>query len=181
MQTDATLDTSKLEARLRGMADKGKMDRIIYRALRAGGEIEVAALSAASPVKAEQSSPKSTALPSGAVKSDFIAVERRDDKGQPIVIVSPGKSTRHVVRWLEYGHRIVPGRHKDAKTGKMVGGYSAAVKDRNGKKTGSFRGPGTQNGEVRPHPFVRRTWDEVRDRVRQTIQSTIVAGIKGGK
>jgi len=161
MQGSATIDTSALDAKLHRLADKGRLDKIIYNALKAGGEIERAALSAAAPVEEIPPSPNSTALPVGAVKSDFKIEQRRDDKGQPIVIVGPGYATRHVVRWLEYGHKIVQG------------GYSRVVKDKNKNHTSLRRGPGKVTGEVDPHPFVRRTWDEVQPKVRSTIQRII--------
>ena len=136
-------------------------DKAIRKALRAGAEVEQAAIQGATPVRIDDGSPNSTALPPGALKADVeITMGRTNDDHSPFAVIGFGKYTKHVARWVNSGHRIVRG------------GYSRAVK-KNGEKTGSYRGPGTQNGEVAPHPFVSEAFEASEKQVAETMQATL--------
>ena len=105
---------------------------VIDAGLRAGGEVFQAAIAERAPERPDL--PSGTALPPGALKTDIELHRGRSDEGLPAVIVSPGKYTQHVARWVEYGHRLVRG------------GYNKKGKG----------GPGKEVGSVAAYPFIRR-------------------------
>jgi hypothetical protein len=121
---------------------KGKTaNRLIHDACMEGGKVLQAEVRLRAPVNA--TGQHGTSLPPGALKADielaFGIVDRL-----PAAIVKPGRYTRHVARWLEYGHRLVRG------------GYSKIT------SSGSLRGPGRESGAVRPYPFIRPAFETAR-------------------
>jgi len=148
-------------------------DKAIRKALRAGAEIEQAAIVEATPERIDTGSSTSTALPPGALKADVeITMGRTNDDNAPFAVIGFGKYTKHVARFVQDGHRIVRG------------GYSRPVK-KNGAKTGLHRGPGKEVGQVQGHPFVSTAFEasrqEVADTMKTTLQAAIVAASKGKK
>ena len=98
-------------------------------------------------------------LPDGALKHDITIIMSRDDQGQPIAIVQPGKYTRHVARWVEYGHRLIRG------------GRSRLLEN------GKTKGPGRQVGTVEPHPFIRPAYESSREAVAEAICTTLATEV----
>lgn len=85
----------------------------------------------------------STSLDPGAIKEDIrITPVSKDEVGVVHVFVGPGKKTRHVAGWVEWGHRLIKG------------GYSKVL------PTGKLRGPGREVGQVRPYPFLRQAYEQ---------------------
>ena len=153
-----------VKAKLEGLATD-KADRCIRRALRAGAELEKAAIEAHTPVRPPL--PSGTALPPGAMKADTTFSIQRGRDGNLFAVVKPGDATYHVRLWVEEGHRLVRG------------GYSKEI-FKNGEGTGKYRGPGRQvkdeNGElvnVPPHPYTREAYEESREEVAQAIAATL--------
>jgi len=152
-----------LKATFESLATK-EADRCVLKALKAGAVIEQAAITERAPIKDTTGG----LLPDGALKSDIVITTRRDSQGKPYVTVAPGKYTRHVAQWVEYGHRLIRG------------GYSKLL------KSGKTRGPGTQLGTVEEHPFIRPGYEESREAVAAAISTTLIEEIrksaaKGGK
>lgn len=116
---------------------------IIHDAVMDGGKVLQAEVQLRAPVRA--SGPHGTAIPPGALKSDIELAFGFSDEGLPAAIVKPGKYTKHVARWLEYGHRLVRG------------GYSKIT------PSGRVRGPGRASSvDVRPYPFIRPAFETAR-------------------
>lgn len=130
-------------------------ERAIRKALRAGAAIEKAAIEEFAPINDGTGG----TLPPGAVKADITVKMTRSDQGNITAIVQPGKMTRHVARWVEYGHRAV------------TGGRSYLIKT--GRKAGKTIGPGVQVGEVKQHPFIRPAYESTAEQVAQVIASTL--------
>jgi HK97 gp10 family phage protein len=134
-------------------------DRCIRTALRAGAEIEQAAIQERAPERPDL--PSGTALPPGALANDIVVHVRKSDQGNLSAIIGPDKYTSHVARWVEYGHRLV------------VGGYSSMD-----KRTGKYRGPGQHKGDVPAHPFIRPAFEATRDEVTTAITTTLASEIE---
>ncbi len=84
----------------------------------------------------------STALDPGAIRDDIrVTAPTVDESGIVHVFVGPGKRTRRVAGWVEWGHRLVKR------------GYSEMLAN------GKTRGPGEEVGSVRPHPFLRPSYE----------------------
>lgn len=142
-----------------------KAEKCIRTALKAGAEIEKAAIEERAPERPDL--PSGTALPPGALKADITVQVKRSDQGNLAAIVQPGELTFHVARWVEEGHRLV----RD--------GYSREV-FKDGEGTGKYRGPGRQvtdgKGDlvfVPPHSFVRKAYEATRDQVAEVIATTL--------
>lgn len=134
-----------------------RLSEMAYKALYEGAKLEQATIQANAPVEASEPSPKSTALPQGAIKNDIHIERTKTAQNEPAYLVIPGSKTRHVARFLEFGHALVRG------------GYRRAVKDRSGNPTGKHRGSGQEVGRVQPHPFLRRSWEECAAAVKARI------------
>jgi len=132
-------------AELGGAASK----RIARKGLRAAGAVFLGAITDAAPERPEL--PSGTALPIGALAADIGMRLGRDEAGLPAAIVSPGKATRHVANWVEYGHRLVRG-------------------GRNRKGRG---GPGRVVGNVPAHPFIRPAFEASADAAVDTFVTTV--------
>jgi HK97 gp10 family phage protein len=126
-------------------------ERCIRTALRAGAAIEQAAIEERAPVKDTTGG----SLPDGALAADITISMTRSDQGNIAAIVQPGKLTRHVANWVEYGHRLVHG------------GRSRLLAN------GKTRGPGTQIGTVPAHPFIRPAYEATADQVAKTIADVL--------
>jgi hypothetical protein len=112
---------------------------IIHDAVMDGGKVLQAEVQLRAPVRA--SGPHGSAIPPGALKSDIELVFGFSD-GLPAAIVKPGKYTKHVARFLEYGHRLVRGGYSKI----MPGGY--------------IRGPGRASSvDVPAYPFIRPAFE----------------------
>ncbi len=111
-------------------------DAVARRAMRAGGRVMQAAISEAAPMRPVL--PSGTALPPGALKADIELHVSKERDGSFSAYIEPGKYTRHVAAWVEYGHRLVAG-------GRLF----------NFRK----RGKGQITGEVPAHPFIRSAYE----------------------
>lgn len=139
-------------------------DQCIRKALRAGAEIEKAAIVERAPVKDSTGG----MLPDGALKSDIVIKFKRDDNGTQYAVVGPDKLTAHVARWVEYGHRMV------------TGGRSKLIKS--GKNAGKTVGPGKEVGMVEEHSFIRKAYEATREAVADAIATTLATEVeKAGK
>jgi hypothetical protein len=148
-------------AQLKGPVAK----RLIRNAVMAGGKVLQAEEQLRAPVRVPM--PHGNALPPGALKSDIELVFGISDEGLPSAIVKPGKYTKHVARWLEYGHRLVRG------------GYSKVLPG------GRTRGQGRASAvDVRPYPFIRPAFETARVPATmafiESLQSNLPAAIRSG-
>ncbi|MDE2099253.1 MAG: hypothetical protein KGL39_18510 [Patescibacteria group bacterium] len=113
--------------------DAAVQDRATRAGLRRAADTVADAIEERAPVR--PALPSGTALPPGALKADFgFTISRRS--GVLMAVIQPGKLTRHVARWVEYGHRMVKGGYLSVKRGKL-------------------RGHGKEVGNVPAHPFIR--------------------------
>ncbi len=109
-------------------------------AVRDGATVIGDAMTAAAPVL-DHKTAESTSLEPGEMKADIrVAMGRVDQEGFITAAIGPTKRTRHVARWVEYGHRLVKG------------GYSSF-------KRGKLQGVGKQIGDVPEHPFLRPAYE----------------------
>jgi HK97 gp10 family phage protein len=168
-----------ISVEIKGLADlQRKLDalatstaeRCIRTALKAGAEVEKAAIEERIPARPDL--PSRTALPIAALKSDISIQMKRSDQGNISAIVGPGEATAHVAEWVEEGHRLVRG------------GYSREV-FKGGEATGKYRGPGHQvtddDGElinVQPHPYIREAYEATRDEATQAIITVLGSEIE---
>ena len=77
-------------------------DRISRQALRAGAQVVLEALQDLAPERPDL--PSGTALPVGALREDLHARVSRQDDGTYVARIGSGPKTRHVARFVEYGH-----------------------------------------------------------------------------
>ncbi len=110
-------------------------EQAMRAALNAGGAVFQAEVQSRAPERPDL--PSGTALPPGALAADIVRRTQKLSSGVMAVIVGPGRLTRHVARWVEYGHRLVRG-------------------GRNRKGRG---GPGRVVGSVPSHPFIRPAFE----------------------
>lgn len=141
-----------------------QQDAAITSALRAGGSIIRDAIVEAAPVREDEYNPKSTALYPGVLKDD-IKMTTKVQRGFGVAFIGPGKLSSHVARWIEYGYRLIEG------------GYSRAVKDKAGNKTGLFRGPGSEIKFVDPKPFIRPSFEAVKDEAQTAAQNKLLTEV----
>jgi HK97 gp10 family phage protein len=146
---------AELQAKLDALSTK-QADRCIRTALKAGAVIEQAAIVERAPVKDTTGG----SLPDGALKNDIIIRFLKDTAGAISAIVGPAKLTAHVARWVEYGHRLVRG------------GRSRLL------ATGKTRGPGSQQGDVAAHPFIRPAYESSRQAVTTAICTTLATELE---
>jgi HK97 gp10 family phage protein len=145
----------ELQAKLADLS-ANQANAAIRKALRAGAEVEQAAIAEAAPINATGGG----TIPEGALKNDITITMSRDDRGQPVAIVQPGKYTRHVARWVEYGHRLIRG------------GRSRLLEN------GKSKGPGSQIGTVEPHAFIRPAYESSRSAVAEAICTTLAEEVE---
>lgn len=125
-------------------------ERIIRKAVRDGAMVEREAIFERAPERLPQRT--RTALPIGALARDIVIRSQKDSSDQASALVTFGKATAHVARWVEYGHRLVRG--------------GQAKFDKSGRH---IRGAGRHVGDVPPHPFIRPAFEESRQRVVEAI------------
>jgi HK97 gp10 family phage protein len=150
---------AELQAKLEDLGTKAA-DRAWRKALRAGAEIEQAAIIERAPVKGELDDGHGGVLPPGAIKADIVIKMKRDDQGNPIAVVGPDEYTRRIAGFVEYGHRLVRG------------GYNKELAN------GKTRGPGKVVGQVDEHPFIRKAYEATREEVATAIAETLAAEIE---
>jgi HK97 gp10 family phage protein len=138
---------SELQAKLDALTQK-QADRCIRAALKAGAVIEQAAIAERAPVKDGTGG----SLPVGALKLDIIVHLAKDAQGAYSAIIGPGKLTKHVARWVEYGHRIVRGA--------------------------KLRKGGKHTGDVPAHPFIRPAYEATRQAVTTAICTTLATELE---
>jgi HK97 gp10 family phage protein len=118
----------------------------LEKALIAGGEVFKAAIVERTPHRTPGGS--EDALPPGALKRD-IQIKVTPGGKEPTVLVGPGENTAQVMRWLEWGHRVV----------------SRLATAKASKKTSA-------NEHVPAHPVMRPAYEASRDAsLRAVIQS----------
>lgn len=135
------------------------LDGPLRKAVTAGGKVLQAAIAERAPELDSPESPGSDALPPGALKSDielhaFVVKEGASASA----VIEPGKFTKHVARWVEYGHRLVRG------------GYNRVIDK--GPSKGKTRGKGSVVGEVEAHPFIRPAVEENMEAARRVQNET---------
>jgi HK97 gp10 family phage protein len=150
------VDTTNIKAIFDNLATKER-DSIVRKALKAGALIEQHAISERAPIKDSTGG----TLPDGALASDITIKMSRDTDDSLMAIVGPGKYTKHVARWVEYGHRAV------------TGGYSRLLAN------GKTRGPGkVALKDVPEHPFLRPAWEASQQEVSDTVQRVLAEEIE---
>jgi Bacteriophage HK97-gp10, putative tail-component len=145
---------------------KGKTaNRLIHDAVMEGGKVLQAEERMRAPVRA--TGQHGNALPPGALRADIELVFGITEERLPAAIIKPGKYTKHVARWLEYGHRLVRG------------GYSKVMPN------GRVRGPGRASSTgVQPYPFIRPAFETARTPATMaavaSLQRNLPAAVKTG-
>lgn len=141
----------------------GAAKRIVRRGLLEGARIFQAAVKSRAPERPQL--PSGTALPPGMLKQDIEIHFGTNDEGLPAAIVEPGKYTRHVARWVEYGHRQVKG------------GYNRIVKV--GRHAGKQRGTGREvSAPVPEHPYIRPAYEAAREIAVRAACEAIAKGVE---
>jgi hypothetical protein len=142
-----------------------KGEQILRKGLRAGGEIIQQAAIEMAPERTDgygggKSNAKNPAwdLPPGALKSD-IGLRVGWDKGTGglTAFIGPGKFTRNVAEWVEYGHAVVRG-----------GRFS----------NWGRRGTGQQVGRVKQHPFLRPALEMSEDSAIGAFKELVVSEVE---
>lgn len=131
----------------------------IRKALKAGGDVLQKAIVERAPVLEMPQSPNSTALPPGALKGD-ITLKVTVAQGGGTAVVEPGKFTRHVARWVEYGHHMVRGGYA------KFSGPGASAKQLRGA------GKWLKDNDVPPHPFIRPAVEAAIDEATRVMYET---------
>lgn len=123
---------------------------IAKKAVRAGGNVIRDAMIEHTPVLIEKNA-GSNSLPPGAVKADIkVRFPAQEQVLETTALIGPGSKTKHVARFVEYGHRMVSGgQSKVLASGKLSGPGKASSKD------------------VSAHPFLRPAYEEVADAAQQ--------------
>ncbi len=138
------------------------VERIARHAMRAGGRVIQAAITEDAPVRTDAWS--GTALPPGALKSDITLKVVKEPDGSISAIIAPGARSRHVAKFVEYGHRLVKGG-KSRKRGGTLGQ--------------SYVGSGGVVGEVPAHPFIRPAFERSEPAAQDAIAMDIAASFGG--
>lgn len=146
---------SELLEKLQDLGDK-QAKAAMRKALKAGAQIEQAAIIERAPVKVGNGG----ILPEGALKSDIVIKFHSDKDGSMTATVGPDKLTARVASLIEYGHRAV------------TGGYSRLL------SSGKTRGPGKHVGDVPAYPFIRPSFEATETQVTDAIVSTLVSEIE---
>jgi HK97 gp10 family phage protein len=142
------------------ISEKG--EQILRKGLRAGGEIIQAAVIEAAPVRTDPwtgpSKNDAWNLPPGALKSDIgLRVTGSQKDGGLFAIIGPGRFSRNVAEWVEFGHRIVTGgRHSNW----------------------GRRGKGRVMGQVPAHPFIRPAFEMSEGEAIAALKETVVSEVE---
>jgi hypothetical protein len=134
--------------------------RILKKALLDGGKVFRLAIAERAPERPDL--PHGDALTPGALRRDIELRFGFDPQGLPAAIIEPGRYTRHVARWVEYGHRLVRG------------GYSKI------DRGGNVRGPGKvlNRANVPAYPFIRPGYESARAAAVAAFVVSLRAGIE---
>lgn len=158
---------TELEQDLTAIGDEKRVKKIIRKALRAGGTVMQAAIEERAPERPEL--PSGTALPPGALRADINMVATTDEAGATALSVGPGKYTKHVASWVEYGHMMVVGGRRSLKNGKVSGkGRLTTVN-------------GTELTQVPAHPFIRPAYEASREAAAEAIIDSLHESVDDAK
>lgn len=113
--------------------------KIIEGALQDAGEVVKKAIEDRAPVRPDL--PSTTALPIDWLRHDVAVKKPRPTSKGIIVTIGPNRRTKHVARWVEYGHRLVRG---------------GSLKVWKGRS----QGKGKLAGNVEAHPYIRPAWEQ---------------------
>jgi HK97 gp10 family phage protein len=151
---------AELEKTLTELSTK-QADAAVRKALKAGAEIEQAAIVEAFRNRRQPKEPqRGGILPIGAIENDIVVKMKRDEQGNPIAVVGPDAFTERAARWVEYGHRIV------------TGGYNKLLPN------GKTRGPGkVHDEEVEASPFIRPAFEATQQEVAETMATVLAEEI----
>ena len=151
----------ELKARLQ-KASGPKAERLLTRALKDGAKVIQGAIKERTPVR--ETKLTGTGLPAGALRADInIYAIKSKTTGERTVLVKPGKHTRHLAGWLEYGHEM----YRD--TGIAVGAK--------GRKKGSKRNGGSMVTRVEAEPFFRPGYEDSRNAAQEVITARLQADL----
>lgn len=134
---------------------------VLEKMVRAGARVFKDELVLRTPELSEERSAKSDALPRGAIRDD-IGVRTTRDLGVFRAFVGPGKNTRYVARWVEYGHRLIKG------------GWSKLNGD------GLAKGPGRFIKDIPPHPFIRPAYEAARKEAESSMIAVLNKAVNNG-
>jgi HK97 gp10 family phage protein len=132
---------SELDAAMADLGSGDAVEQVCRRALREGGNVMKAAIAANAPVRPDL--PSGTALPPGALQSDITVTVSKDSDNSFSAWIEPGKFTRHVARFVEYGHELIHGKNRKAV------------------------------GDVRAHPYIRPAFDANEDLAVDAVSESI--------
>lgn len=135
----------ELDHAMQDMGEGQAAEGICRRALRAGGDVMKGAIAANAPVR--PALPSGTALPPGTLQSDITVTVTRESPESFSAWIEPGKYSRHVASWVEWGHRLVKG-----KKGKVV-------------------------GDVVAHPYIRPAFDANEELAAAAMAESITADV----
>lgn len=126
------------------------VELVCRRALRNGGNLMKAAIAANARVRPPL--PSGTALPPGALQGDIQVAVTKDAENSFSAWIYPGKFTRHVALWVEWGHRLVRGKSTKSRKGKEI-------------------------GDVPAHPYIRPAFDENEDLAFEAVADSLATDI----
>lgn len=110
-QAELAIDTSAIDdlgKLFPYLADEIKL-QLANEAALAGAQVVFEGMELLAPSQAHVASEHSTALPPFAVRRDLAVRPLDNNAGW---LVGPGPRTAYVVRWLEFGHRLVRGKRQ---------------------------------------------------------------------
>jgi HK97 gp10 family phage protein len=148
----------EMVAKLRGLGQEMSAAGT-RRAVLAGGRVIKDAMIEAAPVL-DKRTQNSTSLEPLAVKEN-IRVYIPEGEVPIEALIGPGVKTGYVVRWLEYGHRMVE--------------HSSLVALPNGKTRNS--GGRASLTDVEPHPFVRAAFESSVAAAQEAMAASVAATI----
>lgn len=125
-------------------------EKICRKALRAGGNQMRAAIAINAPIRPDL--PSGTALPPGALQSDITVTVSKNSENSFSAWIEPGFATMHAARWVEWGHRLVRGKSRRGKPGKVI-------------------------GDVPAHPYIRPAFDANEDLAAAEVANAVMDGV----
>jgi HK97 gp10 family phage protein len=125
-------------------------EQICRKALRAGGNVMKGAIAANAPARPPL--PSGTALPVGTLQSDITVTVTKDNPESFSAWIEPGSRSRHVAKFVEWGHRLVRGKSRKGSPGKVI-------------------------GDVPAHPYIRPAFDANEELVFEAVATTAAAEV----
>jgi hypothetical protein len=125
-------------------------ERIIRHAVREGGRVVQAAITEAAPVRPDL--PSGTALPPGALQGDIQVAVTKDGVDSFSAWIYPGKFSRAVAIWVEWGHRLIRGKSRKGSSGRVI-------------------------GDVPAHPYIRPAFDANEDLAFEAVADSLATDI----